>query len=158
MAPPVTISSLLSNIDKISSKKDRVEALRQLGTVGRYAAHIQYVLKMAYHPQIKWLLPEGPAPFKTTDALDQEGRLYSELRRLYLFVEGGNPNLKPTRREFLFIQLLESIDAEDANLLNHMKDKKLPYKNISYKLVQEAFPELLPEVNKNVKSKGEVAT
>lgn len=61
-----------------------------------------------------------------------------------MFVEGGNPNLKPVRREFLFIQLLESIDSEDAKLLLAVKEKKLPFKGITEKTVRQAFPDLLP--------------
>ena len=64
-------------------------------------------------------------------------------------MEGGNPNLKPLRREFLFIQLLESIDSEDAKLLLSVKDKKLPFKGITEKIVRQAFPDLLPQEENN---------
>jgi len=37
--------------------------------------------------------------------------------------------------------MLESIHPEDAKLMLSVKDKKLPYKGITTKLVQEAFPE-----------------
>jgi hypothetical protein len=60
-------------------------------------------------------------------------------------VEGGNPNLKQIRREFLFIQLLETLSPKEAQLMASVKDKKLPFKGISEKLVQEAFPGLINE-------------
>jgi len=44
----------------------------------------------------------------------------------------------------MFIELLETVDAEEAELIIAAKDKKSPYKNITKKLVQEAFPGLLP--------------
>jgi hypothetical protein len=69
--------------------------------------------------------------------------LYTEIRRLYLFVEGGNPNLSKLRREMLYIQLLESVDPNDAKLLNYVKDKKLPFRGITAKIVNQAFPNLL---------------
>lgn len=106
------------------------------------------VLKYAYDPNIKFLLPDTTPPYKPTDFLDQENRLYSELRRLYLFVEGGNPNLTKLKRETLFIQLLESIDKNDAVLLCHIKDKKLPFKELSIKVIRKAFPDLIPEEQK----------
>lgn len=121
---------------------DRVEALRQT------AAHtpaLLTVLKYTFDPNIKFLLPDTDPPYKPTDYLDQENRLYSELRRLYLFVEGGNPNLTTVKREYLFIQLLESIDPKDAILLCSMKNKKLPFKELTSKIVLKAFPELYPE-------------
>ena len=42
----------------------------------------------------------------------------------------------------MFIQTLESIDPEDAELLCSIKDKKIPYKGITSKLVTEAYPGL----------------
>ena len=102
----------------------------------------------AFDPNIKWLLPEGAAPYKPTDILDVEGRLLHELRRLYLFVEGGNPNLTKMRRETLYIQLLESIHPKDAILLNSIKDKKIPFKGLNKKIVQQAFPDINIEASK----------
>ena len=69
--------------------------------------------------------------------------LYQEARRLYLFLEGGNDNLTALRREQLFISFIESIDKEDAKLMLAAKDKKIPYKGITAKLVNTAFPGLI---------------
>jgi len=91
-----------------------------------------------------FILPEGAPPYKPCEFLDQEGRLYTEARKLYLFIEGGNPNLNKVKREMLFIQLIESLDQRDAELLIAIKDKMLPYKNITEKIVRAAFPDLLP--------------
>jgi hypothetical protein len=60
-------------------------------------------------------------------------------------MEGGNPNLNAIKREQIFIQMLESINADDAELLVAMKDKKSPYKNITKDIVVEAFPGLIQE-------------
>jgi hypothetical protein len=73
---------------------------------------LRTILQYAYSPHVKWVLPEGAPPYKPCDLPDQENRLYQEARRLYLFIEGGNDNLHPMRRETLFIQLLESIDLD----------------------------------------------
>jgi hypothetical protein len=45
------------------------------------------------------------------------------------------------RREQLFIQLLEALDPDDAELIIAMKDKSSPYKNLTKKLVMETFPD-----------------
>ena len=65
---------------------------------------------------------------------------------MYLFLEGpaGNPNLKQLRREQLFIQMLESLHPLEADVLLQVKDKKLNYRGLTYKLVKETFPEILP--------------
>ena len=128
----------LSVISELKTTKEKVEAIVTHPRVAAFKA----IFGLAYDQNIKWLLPEGEPPFRPTDVLDVEGRLLSELRRLYLFVEGGNPDLTKTRREFLFIQLLESVHPQDAKLLIAMKDRKLPFKGLTKKVAQQAFPDL----------------
>ena len=132
------ISTILQKIEQLK-KSERPEALRQ-----NDSPTMRTVLAFCFDPNIKWLLPEGEAPFKKNVNEDQRNMFYSQARTLYLYVEGGNRNLTPLRREQLFIQLLESIDPEDATMLVSIKDKKMPYKGITYDIVKEAFPELLP--------------
>jgi len=131
---------ILENISKIKKAEDKINALRSTNN-----AALRALLKYAYDPKVKFLLPTGEAPFKPSPYLDQEARLFTEVRRLYLFIEGGHPNLTKLKRESLFIQLLESIDPRDAKLVNCVKDKKLPFKGITVKIVSEAFPGLISE-------------
>ena len=106
---------------------------------------LREILKHAFHPDIKFLLPTGNPPYKSVvDDSDNPTYLYGLIRKLYLFVEGGNPNLKPARREYLFIEMLESIHPQEAELLLQVKDKKLKCRGLTYNLVKETFPELLP--------------
>jgi hypothetical protein len=105
---------------------------------------LQTVLRGAFDPAIKWLLPEGDPPYKPNDLVDQEHIFYHECRKMYLFIEGGNPDLKQLRREALFVQLLETVSAKDAKVLLAIKDKHLPYPGITPDIIQEAFPGLLP--------------
>ena len=110
---------------------------------------LQIILKYAFDPSIVWDLPEGAPPFTPCPYPAQEMRLMAEARRMYLFVKGGNPNLTKLKRESLYIELLESIHPSDAALLIALKDKKVPYKGITAKLVKEAFPDLIVEQNPN---------
>ena len=103
------------------------------------------ILKYTFHPEIKFLLPPGDPPYNTVvDDSENPTYLYGLLRKLYLFVEGGNPNLKPARREYLFIELLESVHDQEAQLLLQIKDKMIKCRGLTYKLVKETFPELIP--------------
>jgi hypothetical protein len=68
--------------------------------------------------------------------------LYREIKRMYLFLKGGNPNLSQMKREGLFIELLQSIPQEDAELILSVKDHEMPY-DISESLIRDAFPDLL---------------
>ena len=107
---------------------------------------LRKILKYTFSEKITFdQLPKGDPPYKPNDLVDQENVLYAETRRLYLFTDGGNPNLKQLRKEALFIEVLENIDPRDAKLLISMKDKKLPeeFKGISKAVVKKAFPDLL---------------
>ena len=105
---------------------------------------LRAVLQGAYDPNVKWQLPAGAPPYKPNDLVDQQHRLYTETRKLYLFIEGGNPNLNQLRREALYIEFLESLDPGDAKLMLAVKDKILPYANITREVVNCAFPGLIP--------------
>lgn len=107
---------------------------------------LRKILKYTYSEKVTFLgLPEGAPPFKKNDLPDSESILYAETRRLYLFTDGGNPDLKQLRKEVLFVELLEALHPKDAEIVVGMKDKKLPddYKRITKAVVEKAFPELL---------------
>lgn len=97
-----------------------------------------------FDPNVKFLLPEGVPPYNP-NKFDEPKAFINEVPRFYLLVEGGNPNLKPMRREQIFIQMLENVSPDDAKLLLSMKDKKCPYKGITKDIVNLAFPGLIPE-------------
>lgn len=132
-----SIYNILKECAEPKSKKERVELLQK-----NCPPVAQNILKYAFDPNIVFDLPEGEPPYKPCEFLDQEGMLYSEARRLYLFVKGGNNNLTKVRREMLFIQFIESIDKDDAKLILAVKDKKLPFKGITSDIVKQAFPNL----------------
>lgn len=110
------------------------------------SATLRKILKYTYSDKITFNgLPAGEPPYTPNSLVDQENVLYAETRRLYLFTDGGNPDLKQMRKETLFIELLENVDSKDALVLIGMKDKKLPeqYKGITKSVVKKAFPDLL---------------
>ena len=63
--------------------------------------------------------------------------LTQELRRFYVFLR---KDLKPIKREALFISLLESVHPSEAKLILAVKDQKLHklYKKVTRKAVEEA--------------------
>lgn len=131
-----SVSEFLKQVNELKKKEDRIEALQS-----NNHASVKAVLKYMFDPNIKFLLPEGNPPYRES-MYNEPKALMQEINRFYLFVEGGNPNLKPIRREQIFIQVLEAVSADDAKLLLAMKDKKSPYKGITKEIVQAAYPEL----------------
>lgn len=133
------VAEILEKTSSMTSRSDRIRMLQENDGVA-----LQTVLRGAFDPTVKWLLPEGVPPYKPNDLVDQEHIFYHECRKMYLFVEGGNPSLKQLRRESLFVQLLETVSADDAKLLLAIKDKYLPYPGVTPDIIKEAFPGLLP--------------
>jgi Family of unknown function (DUF6433) len=140
----LALFQILEEASKLKSNQEKIDYLRAQDNKALLA-----ILKYAYDPTIVWDLPEGAPPYKPCPYPAQEMRLMSEIRRLYLFIKGGNPNLTKLKREALYIELLESVHPQDAELLVAIKDKKIPYKGITAKLVKEAFPGLIEELSPN---------
>jgi hypothetical protein len=136
------ISEIFSQISKIKNVAERQNAL---ATCANNKALMQ-ILHACFHPEVKFVLPDGaPNYTKLEKSVDAQGTLYREAKKLYLFIEGLAPPMHQLRRETLFVQLLEALDPDDAELLLSVKEKKMPYKGITYDLVASTFPGLLPE-------------
>lgn len=137
----LSVSEILKTASTITDDAQRIQYLR-----ANYSIALETIIRGAFDPTIKWQLPEGNPPYKENTLVDQQHVLYTQCRRLYLFIEGGHPTLKQTRREQLFVEMLEALDPEDAKLLLAVKDKHLPYPGITPDLIRQGFPGVLPEV------------
>ena len=107
---------------------------------------LKELLKYAFHPDIKFVLPPGAPPYKTIGSPDEYNPtyLYPNIRKMYLFIEGGHEGLTTLRREQLFVQMLESLHPTEAKVLVQVKDKKLKFRGLTYKLIKETFSDILP--------------
>ena len=101
------------------------------------------LLELTYDNRLTWALPEGNPPYKPLDkSFDNQGMLYSEMRRMYIFLEGKS-NVNQARREQLFIEILEQLDTDDAALLIEAKDRKI--KGVSKNVVKQAYDDFLTD-------------
>ena len=68
-----------------------------------------------------------------------------EYRNLYHFVKGGNDSLSAIRRETMFIQMLEGLHPQEADILTLVKDGNLErqYPKITKGVVDTAFPDIV---------------
>lgn len=99
------------------------------------------ILELTYDNRLTWALPEGNPPYKPLDkSFDNQGMLYSEMRRMYIFLEGKS-NVNQARREQLFIEILEQLDPDDAALLIEAKDGKI--KGVSKNVIKQAYDDFL---------------
>lgn len=101
------------------------------------------LLELTYDNRLTWALPEGNPPYKPLDkSFDNQGMLYSEMRRMYIFLEGKS-NVNQARREQLFIEILEQLDPDDAALLIEAKDRKI--KGVSKNVIKQAYDDFLTD-------------
>ena len=113
-------------------------------------AVLKLILQYAFDPSKKMILPEGTPPFKPAD--EPLGmtptNLFSEMRRLYVFCRA---DLKPLKRESLFISMLEGCHPTEAEVLIAVKDQTLhkKYPKITRKLVTDAG--FVPPLEKKAK-------
>lgn len=131
-------SEILDKLGKIKSKKDKVTYLKQNNTEA-----LRQVIKSSFDPNIKWQLPAGEVPYIVNEAPEgtEHNVLSYESRKLYHFIEGGNPTLSQNKREAMFVQMLEGLHPNEADILVAAKDKVLhqKYKGLSANVVKEAF-------------------
>ena len=104
---------------------------------------LRMFLKGAFDPKLEWLLPEGKPPYKPNEAPigTEHTWLKQEVKRMFHFLKGGNPQLSQMKRDNMFIQMLEGLSKEEAELLIWAKDNELNkhYKGLTANLVKEAF-------------------
>jgi hypothetical protein len=134
----VSVAEFLEKVGKLRKTQEKVNALK-----ANDSYILRVVLQGAFDPTVKWLLPEGEPPYKPNDLQDQEHVLINEAKKILYFVEGFHDTLPSTKREQMFIELLERIDPKDAKLLCSIKEKKLPFNGITVQHVKEAFPGMI---------------
>ena len=131
-------SEILTKLGKIKSKKDKVNFLKQHNTDA-----LRQIIKSSFDPNIKWALPFGEVPFIPNEAPEgtEHNVLSYEARKLYHYIEGGNPTLSQNKRDMMFVQLLEGLHPDEAEIVVAAKDKVLhqKYKGLSANVVKEAF-------------------
>lgn len=135
---------VFDDFENAKSKKDRMGVIQQ-----NLSQTLVKVLELTFHPQIQWKVKELPDNYKVpTDMLPglTYDSLNAQLRRLYMFREGDPTaeSLTPRRREELLLQILESIEPREAEVILGIFQKDLGVKGLDYKFVKEAFPNLLP--------------
>ena len=129
---------VLTKVNNAKDKPKKIAVLKENDTPG-----LRRIIKGSFDPNIKWALPEGTPPYTENDAPagTEHTTLFTEARRLWHFVEGADQKLTRTKKEMMFIQLLEGLHKDDAALMVAVKDKALnkKYKGLTDAVVKEAF-------------------
>ena len=134
----LSFHEILTKVNNAKDKPKKIEVLRRYDT-----NELRMLMKGAFDPKLEWLMPEGAPPYKPNEAPigTEHTWLKQEVKRMFHFLKGGNPQLSQMKRDTMFIQMLEGLCDEEAKLLIQVKDKELNkhYKGLTANLVKEAF-------------------
>jgi len=134
------VSEVLAKVSKQRTKAKKIQVLKE-----NESLHLKSILIWNFDDSVKSILPEGAVPFDKNEAPAGTEHTYlaHEYKVLYNFIEGGNDFLKPVKREQLFLQLLEGLHSDEAEVICLMKDKKLTSKyKVTKAVVSEAYPDI----------------
>jgi hypothetical protein len=140
LPPNPFLHEILELASKQRAKAKKVEVLQQYENDA-----LKTIFIWNFDETVISVLPVGDVPFNKNEV--PVGTDHTSLRReykhLYNFVKGGNDGLSGLRRETMFIQMLEGLHPEEAEILCLCKDKRLADKyKISYDVVKQAFPDI----------------
>lgn len=136
---------ILEKIENASSKEEKKQILAE-----NDGPWFRQFLKNAFDPSIEFYAEKFPEEYKEPkDVLPgiSYSDIQSEIKRVYLF-QKGNPtadSLSESKRKILLIQMLEAFEPREATAFFKMLTKDLKTKGLTYKLVEETFPGLLPQ-------------
>lgn len=135
------ISEVLQKVSNAKTKARKIELLQQYNTDA-----LRMLLIWNFDESVISELPAGEVPFTANEAPvgTEHTVLEKEARLLYNFVQGGNNGLQQSRRENMFIQMLEGLHKDEANVLCLVKDKQLGKK---YKITKACVSEAFPQIN-----------
>ena len=139
--PRLLLSEILRKVSNAKTKKEKVDLLRKHNSTA-----LRQMLIINFDDSIVSMMPEGDVPYTPNDAPagTDHTRLEQEYRGLYRFFKGGQDKLPSLKRESMFVQLLEGLSAEEAELLVLAKDGRIneKYKRITKAVISEAFPSI----------------
>ena len=137
------IHEILQKVAEAATRKEKSEILMQNNSLA-----LRDILRGAFDDTIQFILPDGAPPYEADDAPHGYTRssLQHQTKKFRYFVKGGpGEQLNPVRRERMFVEILEGIHPQEAELVILMKDKKLggEYKGLTKKLVSDTWPNLI---------------
>mgnify|MGYP001270475378 CR=1 FL=1 len=139
--PRLLLSEILRKVSNAKTKKEKVDLLRKNNSPA-----LRQLMIINFDESVISVMPEGDVPYTPNDAPigTDHSRLEQEYRGLYRFFKGGQDKLPSLKRESMFVQLLEGLSADEAELLVLAKDGRMneKYKRITKAVVSEAFPQI----------------
>lgn len=135
----LSISEIVRKAQKLETDQEKIDWLR-----ANDSTPLRQLLICTYDTdRIKFLIPNEPPPYRASEHLDSQGMLYRQMRKLQYVIQGEvEHNMTAYKREWVFIEMLESVDAEDAELLCEMIKQK-PLTGLTASVINIAFGDII---------------
>ena len=132
----LSLAEIVNTARKAETVEEKVAILKR-----NESQQLKDILALMCDASWTFDLPATPPPYKESDIKESHGMLYREMRKMPYFVVQSpeGKGLNRVRKESLFIQLLETIDSEDAQLVIRTISKE-PYPDLSPEVINQAFP------------------
>jgi hypothetical protein len=134
----LSLNEIFDKIQKYRYIKERVRCLQREESFA-----LKTVLQLAFNDRVYLDLPEGAPPFAQKNAENTDYDLNEVIKPIGRCV----PTMRiPTyKKEGHFLDILQAISKEEAEILIAAKDKVLheKYNRLTKELVVEAFPKIL---------------
>ena len=140
LPPNPFMHEILELVDEQKTKAKKVSVLKEYRDDALTA-----ILIWQFDDSVQSAMPEGQVPYKPNEV--PVGTDHTSLRRewkaLYHFIRGGNDGLNNLRRETMFVQMLEGLHPQEAEIICLVKDKRLTDKyKVTLAQVEEAYPDI----------------
>ena len=134
------LTEILQSASSAKTKAEKIKILQEYNNSG-----LRALLIINFDESLKFMLPEGEVPFKRNEAPagTEHTRLDHEYKGFYRFFKGGDTSLNNMNREKLFIQLLEGLQEDEADLFIAACNKTVQKKyRLTKAVISEAFPQI----------------
>ena len=132
------MSEILTKVNNAKTKDKKIAVLKE-----NDSEPLRMLIKASFDPKIEWVLPEGDTPYKANEAPEgtEHTLLSQEVKRVWHFIKGADNQTPRMKKETMFIQMLEGLHKDEAEVVCHAKDKVLhqKYKGLSDNVVKTAF-------------------
>jgi hypothetical protein len=140
-------TEVLQKVEDAKTRNDKIDLLRRFST-----EQLQTLIRLNFDLTVKMDLPPGNPPYTFNDAPagTEHSLLYNEVRKMYIWLD-PKCAFNRAKKEHMFIQMLEGLHKDEAELMLLCKNNMLQtkYNSISPELIREAYPGLpLPSDDK----------
>ena len=131
---------ILQKVSNAKTKKEKIKLLQEFNTNA-----LRMLLIINFDDSVVSMLPPGNVHYTPNEAPEgtEHTILEKEARLLHHFFKGGS-NVSQVKREQMFVQMLEGLNAGEAEALIKAKDKQIGKRwKITKATVSEAFPSIV---------------